>query len=121
MKSKNKKTNPELVALIFELKKKARESEAPIWRDVALRLEGPKRNWAEVNVSKIDRFATPNETIVVPGKLLGAGEIKKPVTVAAYAASASAVEKITKAGGRVLSLRELMVENPKGTNVRIIG
>ncbi|MEM3494083.1 MAG: 50S ribosomal protein L18e [Thermoplasmata archaeon] len=118
---KNKKTNPELVNLILELKKKARESDAPIWRDVALRLEGPNRNRAEVNVSKIDRFAAPNETVVVPGKLLGAGEIKKPVTVAAYAASAGAVEKITRAGGRVLTLRELMAENPKGTNVRILG
>ncbi|MGB9636075.1 MAG: 50S ribosomal protein L18e [Thermoplasmata archaeon] len=118
---KNKKTNPELVNLILDLKKKSREADAPIWRDVAFRLEGSNRNRAEVNVSKIERFATPHETIIVPGKLLGAGEIKKPVTVAAYAASASAIEKVTKAGGRVLSLRELLAENPKGTNVRILG
>lgn len=118
---KNKKTNPELVDLILDLKKRARELDAPIWRDVALRLESSNRNRAEVNVSKIDRFAASNETVIVPGKLLGAGEIKKPVIVASYAASDSAIVKITKAGGRVITLRELMAENPKGKNVRILG
>jgi ribosomal protein L18E len=35
--------------------------------------------------------------------------------------SAGARKKIEDAGGRVLSLRELMKENPKGTGVHILG
>jgi large subunit ribosomal protein L18e len=118
---KNKKTNQELVTLILDLKKKSREQDSPIWRDVAMRLEAPLSRRAEVNLSKIERIAIPNQTILVPGKLLGAGEITKKVTIATYATSKSAVEKVKKAGGRVITLRELMDENPKGTNVVIVG
>ncbi len=118
---KMRKTNPNLVELIHELKKKAHENDAPIWRDVARRLEAPSRNWAEVNVSKVARYAGENETIVIAGKLLGAGDIDKKVTVAAYRASQSAKKKIESAGGRVISIMELVESNPKGSNVRIMG
>ncbi len=119
MKSR-KKTNTNLTELISELKTKARTNEAPIWRDVALRLEAPSRNWAEVNVSKVSRYAKENETIVIPGKLLGAGEIDKKVTIAAYRASKSAIEKVENAGGKVMSVLELAGTNPKGSGVRIM-
>ena len=118
---KIRKTNPNLVELIHELKKNARENEAPIWRDVARRLEAPSRNWAQVNVSRIARYAADNETIVIAGKLLGAGEIDKKVTIAAYRSSESARKKIESAGGRLISLAELVKENPKGSNIRIMG
>lgn len=118
---KIRKTNRNLVELIHELKKKAHENEAPIWRDVARRLEVPSRNWAEVNVSKIARYAGENETIIIAGKLLGSGNIDKKVTVAAYRASKSAKKKIEDAGGKVISIIELVEANPKGSNVRIMG
>ncbi len=121
MMKKIRKTNPNLVELISELKKKARENEAPIWRDVARRLEAPSGNRAEVNVSRIARYASENETIVIAGKILGAGDIDKKVTIAAYRSSDSAKKKIESAGGRVISLTDLVKENPKGSNVRIMG
>ncbi len=43
-----KKTNPMLTALIQDLKKSAYENDAPIWKDIALRLEKPSRNWPVV-------------------------------------------------------------------------
>ena len=49
---KSCKTNPQLIATIDKLKAKTRETEAAIWRDIALRLEKPKRNWAEANLSR---------------------------------------------------------------------
>src|SRR5690554_6277265 len=48
-----RKTDPNLVALISELKRETREGEAAIWRDIAQRLEKPSRNWAEVNLSRL--------------------------------------------------------------------
>ena len=81
---KSCKTNPQLIATIDTLKAKTRETEAAIWRDIALRLEKPKRNWAEANLSKLERYAQDGETIVVPGKVLAAGNISKKITVAAY-------------------------------------
>jgi len=114
------KTNPYLVQLIQDLKEATRVNEAPIWRDIATRLEKPRSRWAEVNLSRIELYAKDGDVIVVPGKLLGAGLINKKVTVAAFQASESARVKIEKAGGRVTDIPALVAENPKGSSVRIM-
>ncbi len=115
-----RKDNPELVDMINTLKLKARENKARIWRDIAERLEAPSSNYAEVNLSKIERHANDGDIIVVPGKVLGSGVLSKKVTVAAWKFSQKADEKIKNAGGRTLSILELIDENPKGSNVRIM-
>ncbi len=116
----NRKTNPNLVKLIDELLKASAENKAPIWKDIAERLAKPKRLYAEVNVSKIQRYASEGETVVVPGKVLGGGRISKAVTVAALSFSETAKRKIIEAGGRCISIRELMETNPRGSGVRIM-
>ena len=118
---KTVKTNPSLNRLIGELKALSREHGAPIWRDVAERLERRRQHWSEVNLSRVSRAAREGETVVVPGVLLGSGDLTKPVTIAAYRASAGAKAKVAKAGGKVLGLRELVAANPKGSGVRIVG
>lgn len=117
----SRKTNPHLLTLVQHLKDASRTNEAPIWRDIALRLEGPASHWAEVNVGKVDRHANEDDVIVVPGKLLGAGNLKKKVTVAAFRCTGQAKDKVASAGGRSLSLEELVENNPKGSKVRIMG
>ena len=114
---KSCKTNPQLIATIDMLKAKTRETEAAIWRDIALRLEKPKRNWAEANLSKLERYAQDGETII---KVLAAGNISKKITVAAYDFSDAAAKAIVAAGGKTLTLEELAEANPKGTGVRIM-
>jgi large subunit ribosomal protein L18e len=116
-----KKTDQGLVSLIFDLKKWSRENNAPIWRDIARRLEKPSRVWAEVNISRISLHTKKGETLIIPGKLLGAGDIDYPVTVAAFKATEGAKNKITAAGGTVLTIPELVDKNPKGSGVRIMG
>ncbi len=115
------KGNPLLVRLIDDLKAISREHDAPVWRDLAERLERSASNWAEVNVSRLARFASEGETVVVPGKLLGSGSISFGVTVAAYAASTQARRKIEAAGGRAMGIRELAAEKPNGKGIRIMG
>lgn len=115
-----KKTNPRLSDLISLLKTTSRENEANIWRDIADRLEGPARNYAEVNLSKINRYAVNGDTIIVPGKVLGSGALELQVTVAALNFSASASEKIREANGSCLSIEELVSTNPKGSRVRVL-
>ena len=116
-----KKTNEYLVKLIEELYVAAHREEAPIWRDIARRLERSSRLYAEVNVGKIDRLAQKNELVVVPGKVLGSGDITKPVHVAAWQFSGSARAKITAAGGKATTITELVTARPKGDGVRILG
>ncbi len=113
------KTNPRLNDLIADLKSASRESEAEVWRDVADRLEGPRANHAEVNLGRIERYAREEETVVVPGKVLGSGALQKSVTVAAVDFSSSAETKIEQVGEPV-SLEQLLEANPEGSNVRVI-
>jgi large subunit ribosomal protein L18e len=117
----DRKSNPVLVELIGALKDAGRENQAPLWRDIASRLEKPSRNWAQVNISKLEAHVREGENAVIAGKLLGDGDVSKPFTVIAFAASASAKAKISKAGGNVLSLREGIKAFPKGQNCRILG
>jgi len=116
---RRKKTNPRIERLIEDLKRIARECGAPIWKDIATRLDKPRRNYAEVNLSKINRYSHANDTIVVPGKVLSAGAIEKPVTIAALGFSKKAYEKISP-HGKCMSIEELMETNPKGSGVKII-
>ncbi len=119
-KMQKRKTNPNLVRLIDDLLKASAENKAKVWKDIAERLAKPLRNYAEVNVGKIDRYVKESEIVIVPGKVLGSGEITKPVTVAAWRFTESARRKIESAGGRALSIWDLIKENPSGKNVRII-
>jgi large subunit ribosomal protein L18e len=118
--SESFKTNPQLIALITDLKAKTRENGAAIWRDIALRLEKPNRNWAEANLSKLERYAKEGDTVIVPGKVLAAGSVTIKITVAAYSFSDAAAAGIKAAGGKTMTIRELMEANPEGSNVRIM-
>lgn len=118
-KLQRRKTNPRLVKLIDLLLAESVKDDAKIWKVVAERLALPARSWAEVSLSKIDRYAKGNEVVVVPGKVLG-GNIAKPVKVAAFSFSESAKENIVAAGGQWMKIEDLVKMNPKGSGVRII-
>jgi large subunit ribosomal protein L18e len=118
---KVKTATPQLIELIRFLRKQSRESKAEIWKSLAEHLSKSRRKRIAVNISRLNRFTQKNETVAVPGKVLGAGEISHPITVAAFAFSEKAKEKIKKAKGKCLSLSELVKKNPEGSNVKIIG
>ena len=113
--------NVHLKYLISELKKEGNVQSSKLWRKVAEDLERSTRQRRVVNVSRLNRNTKPNEVIVVPGKVLGSGEMGHSVTVAAWAFSDSARETITKAKGKCLAISELMKLEPKGKNIRVIG
>jgi len=115
-----KSTNPELIKLIRFLKRHGREKEANIWRDVAKHLSKAKQRRAAVNLSRINRYTQKGDSVVVPGKLLGAGALDHTVTVAAFSASEKAKAKLEAAKAKYLSITELVEKNPKGANVKII-
>jgi large subunit ribosomal protein L18e len=116
---KLKKTNPNLISLIELLRKEGYTQDVPLWVALSKRLSKPTRHTAEVNLSRIARYTEKGDTVVVPGKVLGAGILNHSVTVAAFAFSQSAREKID-AVGRTLTIPQLMEENPQGTGVKIM-
>ncbi|MFD1567864.1 50S ribosomal protein L18e [Halolamina litorea] len=113
------KTNPRLGSLIAELKSVSRDVGANVWSDVAERLEKPRRTHAEVNLGRIERYAQEDETVIVPGKVLGSGVLQKDVTVAAVSFSGTARKKIDQVGEAV-QLEQILEDNPEGSNVRVI-
>ena len=121
MPKKNKKTNPALLSLIHELKKHANEKDANIWKDIALRLEKPLNNWPVVNLDKISKYTNEKETALIPGKVLSDGELTKKISIAALSFSEKAQDKIKKAGGKHMTIEELMKNNPDGKEIRILG
>jgi len=118
---KVKATNPELVELIQDLKKKSREDKTELWRKIAERLSTSNRSRVALNVSRLNRYTKEGETVAVPGKVLGAGKTSHPMTVAAFAFSDTAKSKILQAKGKCLSIRDLMEKNPTGKNVKLMG
>ena len=118
---KTKTTNPELIELIRFLKKQSKENKAKIWHDIAEDLSRSRRKRVTVNISHLSRHTQKNENVVVPGKILGAGEIDHPITVTAFAFSGKGKSKIEAARGKCIKFPDLVKKNPKGSKVRIIG
>ncbi len=116
-----KATNPELIKTVRDLKKEAHRNKAKIWRDVADFLSRSRSRRVAVNISRLNRYTKGGDTVVVPGKVLGAGNLDHAVNVAAFAFSERAQLKILKAKGKWLSISKLVEENPKGSGVKIIG
>ncbi|MBS3051306.1 MAG: 50S ribosomal protein L18e [Candidatus Aenigmarchaeota archaeon] len=94
-------TDPNVNALIRAMKKKKEK----FYLSLARHLSKPARSKVPVNVTKIGRLAN-NEAVAVPGKVLGSGQISKPVIVYAVSFSKEARKKITASGGKCLPLLE---------------
>jgi len=114
-------TNPILTGLIEDLKKRSTDQKVNLWNKIASDLRRPTRRRRIVNLSKINRYSKENETIIVPGKVLGSGILDHKLTISAYQFSDSAKEKLAKAGATIIPLQELIKESPKGKGIRILG
>ena len=121
MSKLERKTNQTLVNTIGQLKEQSRDTGSALWRDVAMRLSKSRSQWAQPNLSRLSRYAPEGATVLVPGKLLGSGDVLGSPTVVAYSFSSGARAKIEQAGGVVMSLDQLMKSNPKGEGVFILG
>jgi large subunit ribosomal protein L18e len=51
---------------------------------------------------------------------LGSGSLSKKLTVAAYDFSESAKKKIAEAGGKSLTIPEMIKKNPSGSGIKIM-
>jgi large subunit ribosomal protein L18e len=106
-------TNQSVVKLISELRK----TKDRFYLDVAKCLEKSKRAKKPVNVKRLQKLSKKYKTLVVPGKILGVGELDKAVDVYAFSYSKEAVAKIRKAGGRAYTIRQMLKDNAKGKMV----
>jgi len=113
--------DPGRVELIQQLEDTAKRQQSGLWSAVAKKLGRSRRKRSEVNLSKINKYTLKGDVVIVPGKVLGDGNIEHQVDVAAYRFTQSAEKKIAEAGGRVLKIIELAKTNPKGSKIKILG
>lgn len=106
---------------LWTLRTAFKKTKAPIWRALQEELSGPRANRREVNVGKLAELTKSGEVLVVPGKILGTGNLGHKLTVCAYSVSEGAAKKIVSAGGKVISFEDLAKKHPDGRGVRIIG
>ena len=94
--------NVELRRTLVALERAGRKKK--IWKAVADIIARPRRIRVAVNLSKISKLCAEGSTVIVPGKVLGAGIIGKKLTVMSFGMSESARRKIEAAGGKTLAL-----------------
>jgi len=95
--------NEYLIDTIRTLKKDKRK----FWKAVARLLEKPRRKRIVVNIEKINKLADDGKVVVVPGKVLGKGELTKNITIAAFSYSKKAKDIIEKARSRAITIKEV--------------
>ena len=110
-------TNIQVQKLVEQL----HTSTSLFWKRVGYDLQKPTRQRRVVNVYKIEKNTKDGDTIIVPGKVLSVGNLTKKVNVAAMQFSSDARAKIEQASGKVLSIEELLKQNPEGKGVKILG
>ncbi|MEM3186275.1 MAG: 50S ribosomal protein L18e [Conexivisphaerales archaeon] len=105
--------------IIDSLSKLSRESQ--VWKVVFEIAKSSRKRMAVVNVGKIELLSKEGMPILVPGKVLGAGRLRKKVIVGAFDFSATARKKIISAGGEALYIEEFATRYRHGSGVLFVG
>jgi len=114
------KTNPRLIKLVGDLRNRGYKDSVNLWIDISERLCRPTRRTPEVNLWKLDMYTKAGDIVLVPGKVLGDGNLGHKLTVSALKFSKKAYNEIIKKGGDAITVEELMKRNPRGKNVIIM-
>jgi large subunit ribosomal protein L18e len=114
-------TNQVVVQMAKELKLASKKNNAPIWSRLAELALKPSSARRTINIGQIDKFVKDNDVIVVPGKILGTGNISHKITLCSFSISTSGAKKVLQSGGKIFSFSELIKSHPTGKGVIIIG
>lgn len=115
IKMRIKTTNPRLKKTIQEL-----EKEKGLWRKVGKELDRPNRIRAEVNLFKLNKETEEGDVVIVPGKVLGYGELNHSIKIGALSYSGKAREKIEESGSKALKIEEIKEEDPAKEKIKVI-
>lgn len=87
-----------------------------IFHRIAEELSRPSRTNITVNLSKIEKYAKNKGAVIVPGKVLGNGELTKNVLVIGYSFSESAFKKLKSK----MTIKEFIDKNQKVKGLQIL-
>ena len=95
------------------------KTKTKIWRKISKKLSSPRKNKVTPNLYRINKKTKENDVIVIPGKVLGIGELDHTLTIACLECSNSARKKINSSGSKLISIEELLEQNPNGSGVKV--
>jgi large subunit ribosomal protein L18e len=114
-------TNQVVIQMVKTLRGASKKNNAPIWEKLAELALKPTRAKRTLNLGQIDKFASDNDVIIVPGKVLGTGNLSHKITLCSFSISASGAKKIAESGGKILDISQIIKNHPTGKGVKIIG
>jgi large subunit ribosomal protein L18e len=107
--------------MVDTLRVASKKNKAPIWERLADLALKPTRAKRTMNLGQIDRLAADNDVIIVPGKVLGTGNLSHKITLCSFSISTTGAKKVTASGGKVLDISQIIKNHPTGKGVKIIG
>ncbi len=113
-KKLRRKTNEELVKTIISAKKK------DSWKELAHKISIPRRKRTDLNLNEINFLASDDDLVVVPGKVLGMGNIEKKIKISALGYSENAKKKLKQAKIEFNFLNEEIKSNPNAKKIKIL-
>ncbi len=109
------------IRLAKDLKRASRVNEAPIWGKLAEYALKPSIARRIININRIGELTSDGDVVVFPGKVLGTGSISHKITLFAFSISRTAAGKINGAGGKIVSQKHIIEQNPTGRGVVLLG
>lgn len=113
-KQAKRKLNTEVVETILHAKKNEK------WLQVARMLTMPRTKKIAINLDEIEKHSKEGDTIVVPGKILGQGDLSKRIRLVALAFSAQAEKKLKDKKSEIVTIAQEIKINPKAQGVKIL-
>ena len=114
-------TNQVVIQMAKELKVASKKNKAPIWLKLAEMALKPSKTKRVVNLGQIDRHVSDNDIVIVPGKVLGTGNISHKITLCSFSISTTGAKKVLQSGGKIIGVSQMIKNNPTGKGVKIIG
>ena len=90
------------------------------WLGVAQIVSAGRRNYSAVNIRRIEKESSDGDLIVIPGKVLGSGDLTKKLKICALYFSVSALNKIRQNKGEAIKIIDEIKKNPNAEGVKLI-
>jgi len=113
-KNLKKETDKILVETIILGKKN------PAWEKIIKKVSGSRRKRLELNLDEIDNQTKDNDLVIIPGRVLGKGNIKKKIKISAMKYTESAKEKLKESKIEFNLIEEEIKSNPEGKGIKVL-
>ncbi len=114
-------TNQIVIQMVKTLRGASKKNNAPIWERLADLASKPTRAKRIMNLGQLDKLVSDNDIVVVPGKILGTGNLSHKITLCSFSISTTGAKKITQSGGKISDISQIIKDHPTGKGVKIIG